>query len=283
MNVYKYTSRSTELHRKKKHICLSNLPWEKIFLRVNRLIKQIYYETKKHNIRCAYQLQMYIVNCIDVKIFVFKHIVFELYKLYYLDKGTKYRFNQRDKEQKVIMKSRNQEIDLRKIVKQHLIYMCTKPMFDARLPQSYKQICKLRKNRYCIKKNNYYYYQHIKYIEKKLKLPNYIKENIIYCIETLSYVDILKFYTSKYKININNPEYLGYVNGLKYKSFLNYILDMLNSNDYMWYKFTCIKQVKQKMSVTDDDSLDIPQLMKFFKYALKFRFSLSKIRFSKYL
>lgn len=283
MNVYKYTSRFTELREKKKHICLSNLPWDKIFLRVNRLIKQIYYETKKHNIRCAYQLQMYIINSIDLKIFVFKHIVFELYTLYYLDRDLKYRFGQKNREQKVKIKSQNQEIDLRKILKQHLIYLCTKPMFDARLPKSYEQICRLRKNKYCIKKGNYYYYQNIKYIEKKLKLPNYIKENIIYCMETLSYVDILKLYTSKYKINTENYKYLSYVRSLKYKSFLHCILDILDSTDYMWYNFTYIKRAKNRIGVLDNSNLYVPQFIKSFKYGLKFKFLLKKIRFSRYL
>lgn len=283
MNVYRNTSKRTQLYEVKKQINFSHLHWDKIFLRVNRLIKQVYYETKKHSMRCAHQLQMYIINSIELKIFVFKYVVLELYRLYYLDKNIKYRFDQRYKKQKVKIKSQNQQINLRKILKQHLIYICTKPMFDARLPRSYKQTCILKKNKFCITKDNYYYYQNIKYIEKKLELPTHIKENILYCIETLSYVDILKFYKSKYKFNINNIEYLDYVDCLKYKSFLNNILDILNLTDCMWYKFNCIKKVKHQIKMLDDNSLNISKSIKSFKYSLKFRFLLSDIRFSRYL
>ena len=58
---------------------------------------------------------------------------------------------------------------------------------------------------------------------------------------------------------------------------------MLNSTDYMWYKFNYIKKIKDRISVLEYDDLSIFQSMKFFKYELKFRFSLNNIKFSKYI
>lgn len=281
MNVYKYTSKFTKQHRQKNLIHLDNLPWSKIFLRINRLINQIYFETKKHNIEHVYRLQMYMVNSIELKIFVFKYIISELYSLYYLDINKK--LNRYTEQQTKRIKSFNLEINLKRVIKEHLMYICINPMFDARSSSSWKQICKSKTSKYYFKKNSHYHYQNIKYIEKKLKIPSYIKESIMYYLETVNYIDLLKFYESKYKINIDNLEYLGYVNYLKYNNFLSKILDKLNLTDSMWYKFNYIKKVQYRVELLDNNNFDISNISKSLKYYLKFRFLLKKAKFFKYL
>lgn len=283
MNVYNYTSQFTKKRKQKNIIHLDSLPWSKIFLRVNRLIKQIYAETKKHNMKYVYSLQMYMINSVELKIFVFKYIASELYSLYYLNTDKAYRLNRDNKQQTKKIESFNLEIKLKRVIKEHLMYTCINPMFDARSSRSWKQICKLKTSKYYLKRNSYYHYQNIRYIEKKLKVPSYMKENIIYYLETVNYIDLLKFYESKYKINANNLQYLDYVNYLKYNNFFNEILGKLNLTDCMWCKFNYIKKVQHLIEILDNNNIDTRNISRSLKYHLKFRFLLKKARFFKYL
>ncbi len=281
-----YTNIHQSLQVYKNRDYFNNLPWEKIFLRVNRLIKQLYIETKKHNLKAVHNLQIYMVNSVELKVFVLKYIVSNLYTLHYLNKSKNNNFGSMYKDKTLQSESGyekiylNSLVKIKKIIKQHLIYVCTKPMLDARLSRYWRQNCLLKINKYDTEKYSYHYYQNIRYVERKLKIPLYIKENIIYFLETLNYIDLLKFYKLKYQVNI---KYVDHINDLEYGNFLAEILNKLNATDHLWYQLNYIKSIKYIIKRLSCESSVNNYLAQSFKYYLKFRFLLKKIKFSKYL
>nr|YP_009122225.1 putative group II intron reverse transcriptase/maturase protein [Vertebrata lanosa]AJH65983.1 putative group II intron reverse transcriptase/maturase protein [Vertebrata lanosa] len=63
--------------------CWQSLFWSKIHLRILMLIKQIFIETKKHNLSYVYKLQNYLINSNELKLFELNAIISKTYFFYY--------------------------------------------------------------------------------------------------------------------------------------------------------------------------------------------------------
>lgn len=60
-----------------------NFSWSKIHLRILMLMKQIFIETRKHNLKNVYKLQNYLINSNELKVFELNQIISKVYSFYY--------------------------------------------------------------------------------------------------------------------------------------------------------------------------------------------------------
>lgn len=269
-----------------------NLPWNKIFLRVQMLVNEVYIETKKHNLRRVYKLQNYIINSVEMKVIILKKVMPKIYFLYYSNKK-KYKasFNQfviqflrykSDRDNK----NDNNYFVIKKLIRHNLIYICTKPLFTARLSKYLNQEKKLYFLSYVISKKKYYYYLKNKYIEKKIILPNYIKSNLVYIINTVDYLDLCKPCKSKYFINRGKYNYFTHVHNLRSLNSFTEIVHQIILPDLSWYYFNTIKKDKYEKKIKKSSEYiktEISCLSKFFKFYLKRRFLINKFKISHYI
>nr|YP_009394320.1 hypothetical protein [Leptosiphonia brodiei]ARW62882.1 hypothetical protein [Leptosiphonia brodiei] len=269
-----------------------NLPWNKIFLRVQMLVNQVYIETKKHNLKRVYRLQNYIMNSVEMKVLILKKVMTKIYSLYYSNKKKdKASFNQfvfqflRYKSYEDNKNDKNHFI-IKKLIKHNLIYFCTKPLFTARLSKYFNQEKNLYFSSYIISKRKYYYYLKNKYIDKKIILPDYIKNNLVYIINKVDYLDLCKPCKSKYFISRGKYNYFTHVHNLKNLNCFTEIVNQIILPDLNWYYFNTIKKDKSAKKLKKSSGYiktKISCLSKSFKFHLKRRFLINKFKLSYYI
>ena len=269
-----------------------SLPWNKIFLRIQMLVNQIFIETKKHNLKRVQSLQNYIVNCNELKILVLNKTIPKLYILYYIH-NKRYDFLDNSFNSILIKNlffnkkhSSKNFATLKTLIKQSLIYICTRPLFEARLSRYTNNNTKLYIASYLVSKKKYYYYLSNKYIQKKIVLPKYIRNSLIDTLNRINYLDIFKLYKSRHNKNLDSHNYLKYLFNLENLNFLIQILTQFILPDSNWYNFSTIKKErygKKSYKRTKQIKKDMTYLLKSFKFYLKLRFLINKLKISNYI
>lgn len=177
-------------------------------------------------------------------------------------------------------------ITLKKLIKQSLICVCTRPLFEARLSKYINSNTQLDVSNYILSKTKYYYYISNKYIQKKIVLSKYIRNNLINTLNTINYFNIFKLYKSRYNKNLDNRNYSKYLFNLESLNFLIQIVTQFILPDSEWYNFNTIKKeryIKKSDKKTKQIKKDIHYLLKYFKFYLKLRFLVSKLKISNYI
>nr|YP_009395362.1 hypothetical protein [Polysiphonia infestans]ARW64342.1 hypothetical protein [Polysiphonia infestans] len=246
------------------------------------LINQIFIETKKHNLNLVYRLQNYILNSDELKLFVLNKIMPKLYILFYINKKKNFNLDILENE-----KINNKDyITLIELVRQNLIYICTKPVFKARSIQSLRNYNNLFIPIRKLTESKYYYYLSNKYITKKIMLPAYIKNTIIHLLDSISYLDLSKLYKSKHNTNSDRYNSLSYLKNFDNINFSIQIIDQIYLTDSSWYKFNSMKNRNRKEDFRKhlkSEKSEISYLIEYFKHYFKRKFLISKSRISYYL
>nr|WCH54712.1 hypothetical protein [Hypnea edeniana] len=119
------------------------LPWTKISQKIFILQEKIYKFSKQCDQYKVHQLQDYIINSSDVKLFIIQKIINNLNRYYYKYNRKKYKV--RDIEKFYIYQKlsdiRKYEKSIKIIleyIKQYLVYICIKPEWEARFEPMYK-------------------------------------------------------------------------------------------------------------------------------------------------
>lgn len=272
----------------------NNLPWNKVYLRVQMLINQIFIETKKHNLKRVYSLQNYIINSNELKIFILTKIIPTIYNLNYSN-NNKYKYKVLNNNSFLISiintfcdyKCNDKNfITLKRTITQNLIYICTKPLFEGRSCKYLNNKNRLYFSQQVMKRHKYFYYLSNEYIEKKIILPRYIKKHLVNILQTVSYLDLLKLYKSKCNKNINNFHYLEYISNTENFNFLIQILTKIVLSDFNWYYFSCTKKERyynKTSQVLKNKKSQVSSLVPFLKYNLKYEFSIGNLKISHYI
>lgn len=208
-----------------QYSCWKTFPWQRIYLRVLMIKKQIYLNSKKHNLINVHNLQKYLINCNEAKILLINKILARTYLYYQYHERSKFLidneqrfnlfaslFNQNDSNDKATNK-------ITQHVKQHLICISINPTWKARLTKSttnYFSICKL--NSHLIEDNNIKYFNYsksskyflIRTIASKLKSSNYINKSITNWLNNQDCLDLSI---------VHNLQYSKYLNTLSSKFY----------------------------------------------------------------
>nr|YP_009399288.1 hypothetical protein [Kapraunia schneideri]ARW68894.1 hypothetical protein [Kapraunia schneideri] len=272
----------------KTKILKFKLDWNKILLRVEMLLNQIFIATKQHNLNRIHVIQNYMINSSEVKIFILQHIIPELYNLYYFNKNKFYLYNKEYdiSELQILLKTQEKTSKtftiLKLIVKQNLVYICTKPVFDARSTTSFR----IDRNMYKFNFSHDLYCIKNKYIKRKLSMPSYLKSIIYKSIDDISYIDLSKFYKSRYNKNLDNYKYLYYIDYIENINFLVEIVNKIMLNDYTWYRFSAMRQrfnnenYNKRFKNQNNYALNF---LKLFKHHLKLKIFVDKFKLSSYI
>lgn len=196
------------------------LPWGKIDLRISLIQNKIYQAAKKYNKSTIYKLQQYLLNSNEAKLISIKYIISAINKYYHSSSQRLYvKVNQINKI--YLLRSLfnldhlykdNLYIIMQKI-KQHLIYLCLQPEWDAKLDLKYnnnykinlyKAITLIKQSQIniSIKSNQVYNYDNYlinypfntkyiltKCISTKLQSSNYINQSINYWLSNRYFLD----------------------------------------------------------------------------------------------
>lgn len=220
-----------------------SLPWIKISQKIFILQEKIYKFSKQCNQYRVHQIQDYITNSADIKIFIIQKIINNLNKYYYKSNKKKYKIKDIEKfyiyQQLYHIQKYEKSIKIvLEYIKQYLVYICIKPEWEARFEPMYKfklnilhNSCSLYKlsnflfnyhknkqplHSYSLSINRNTKYLLILYLTKRLKSSQSIKRYINYW---LNYQIIEKFLNFK---NIYDNSYSPIFNCLKI--LINYII-----------------------------------------------------------
>ena len=235
---------------------LNNILLRRIHLRINMLMKLIFVETKKHNLKYVCKLQNYLVNSSEAKILMLRISILEIYHAHYKNiKDTLIYININSK--KIISNlyqsshyysnKKIEEDTIKKYLKYNLAYMCIRPVWQAR---SVKNIHKQLNNK--SEYNEYSFFFISDYLKKSLKPYIDINQSIKYLLQDLvcinnpftqniMYRDYFKSFRRTPLISYKTQNYL--IINLIYCIFLDnlnwYLFNNLKKEDLLKYVYHC--------------------------------------------
>nr|YP_010902458.1 hypothetical protein REP52_pgp124 [Hypnea nidifica]WCH54313.1 hypothetical protein [Hypnea nidifica] len=214
------------------------LPWIKISQKIFILQEKIYKFSKQCNQHKVHQLQDYIINSSDVKIFIIQKIINNLNNCCY--QCNKKRYRVKDIEKFYIYKNLSTIQEYKKsinivleYIKQYLVYICIKPEWEAKFEPIYKfklniilnnfhSICNV--NSYiCIYINKHSKYLSISYFNKRIQSLQSIKCYLNYW---LNYQIIERYQKTKNRYYNFYPSIFN---------CLKILIDYIKFNGIEWY------------------------------------------------
>nr|YP_009396587.1 hypothetical protein [Vertebrata australis]ARW65773.1 hypothetical protein [Vertebrata australis] len=251
--------------------------WSKIYLRILMLVKQIFIETKKHNLNKIYRLQNYLINSNELKIFELNKIISKIYFFYYKVEKKKCIVTSQIKLNLInnifninIIKSEDYVL-IKKQLKENLIFACIKPVYQARSTKFISKYENLNFLDHLINKHKKYYYSSNRFITKKLTQYTYINKLIVNFLYQSSYLNINEIFYS------NRQLYL--FDTIKNTNFID-LINQITFIDLVWYNFNQLKNEESLKTISNVNLNNLP--ISFITY-LKFLFSIKKSRIFSYI
>nr|YP_009394530.1 hypothetical protein [Vertebrata thuyoides]ARW63092.1 hypothetical protein [Vertebrata thuyoides] len=263
--------------------------WSKVHLRILMLMKQIFIETKKHNVRNVYRLQNYLINSNELKISELNKIIQKVCLSYYKKEKKKHILDNSLKLNLInnafnIETLKNEDyIIIKTQLKENLILASIEPVHKARSTKFIHKSKSLKFSdgdiiKYCVSN---------KYIIKKLVQYNQMKKFILNLLKKNHFFNVLEIFYSKNIFNLKQPNYILYVNDIiENTSFIN-LMHQIISIDTIWYSFN---ETKKNQYTT---IINLPNLFtvytqyisfsKVFKIYLRSFFSTIKSKIYKYV
>nr|YP_009399903.1 hypothetical protein [Tolypiocladia glomerulata]ARW69722.1 hypothetical protein [Tolypiocladia glomerulata] len=242
----------------KFHILIANLShfrysWRKIKLRVSMIMKQIFLETKKHNLIYVYKLQNYLINSTEFQIFVFNRLNTKFSSFYYVSRKkllnkTKESFG----DEKLLRR-------VYQVTKQDILFNCISPTYNARIIDYKIENLKLD---FLNDKNKYFNCLSNKYLNKKLICSNYIKKNVIFFLDRTEYIDCYYYYNKKLNKNMSKYSYSKF--SLYKNDLLKIIINSIVLTDFHWYDFC--KSKKNIHQESKEEKIYLKQQLILLKY-----------------